>query len=305
MGKGKHVDHPKGGAHDTHEPKDCCSVRLMLDPSNGRLIERSHAFVTPVASAVTPDPDIVAMLDSYRSQIAPLKSIVIGQSTVFIPRADACGQNAGRTCESKIGNAVTDAMRETYSTDFAITNSGGIRADLTCPVLDSATDFCPPFTGPNFDITIGQVQTVLPFGNVVVRLTVSGAELKSMLENGLSIMPGADGRFPQVSGLCFTYDISSPVGSRVTGAVRQASDGTCTGAPLDLTAASSYTIAENDFMALGGDEYPSFTGRYTTLERMDDVVIDYIGHETPITPAIQGRIQCTTSGATACPVVTP
>ena len=66
-----------------------------------------------------------------------------------------------------------------------------------------------------------------------------------------------NGRFPQVSGLCFGYDISAPVGSRVTSAVRQAADGSCTGAPVDLTAASTYAIAENDFMANGGDEYPN------------------------------------------------
>jgi hypothetical protein len=59
-------------------------------------------------------------------------------------------------------------------------------------------------------------------------------------------MPAANGRFPQVSGLRFTYDISAPVGSRVLGAVRQAADGSCTGAAVNLTAGSSYTIAEND-----------------------------------------------------------
>ena len=84
---------------------------------------------------------------------------------------------------------------------------------------------------------------MLPFGNVVVTLTVDGAELKTMLENGVSTMPAVSGRFPQVSGLCVTYDISPPSGSRVTGAMRQAGDGSCTGAPVDLTATSSYTIA--------------------------------------------------------------
>ena len=49
---------------------------------------------------------------------------------------------------------------------------------------------------------------MLPFGNIVVTLQVNGAELKTMLENGVSFMPAANGRFPQVSGLCFTYDIA-------------------------------------------------------------------------------------------------
>ena len=77
------------------------------------------------------------------------------------------------------------------------------------------------------------------------------------------------------------------------------------GTPVDLTAASTYTIAENDFMATGGDGYPNVYARGTTQDIMDQVLADYITANTPVSPAIQGRIVCTTSGATACPVVTP
>ncbi len=73
-------------------------------------------------------------------------------------------------------------MRATYGTDFAITNAGGLRADLTCPETDLPTDFCPSFTPPLFPITDGQVLTVLPFGNFAVTLELNGAELKTMLE---------------------------------------------------------------------------------------------------------------------------
>jgi 2',3'-cyclic-nucleotide 2'-phosphodiesterase (5'-nucleotidase family) len=196
-------------------------------------------------------------------------------------------------------------MRTTYNVDFAITNSGGLRADLTCPTTDNPNDFCPAYIPPPYPVTRGQVFTVLPFGNVVVTLSVNGAELKTMLENGVSQMPGANGRFPEVSGLCFTYDISAPAGSRVLDAVWQAADGSCTTDPVDLTDAAIYTIAENDFMSTGGDGYPNFFSRATTQNLMDQVLADYISANTPIAPAIQGRIVCTTSGATACPVVTP
>ena len=120
----------------------------------------------------------------------------------------------GRTCESLIGDVVTDALRTTYGTDFAITNSGGIRADLTCP--PEGSEFCPTDAG-ELPITEGQVLTVLPFGNVAVTVEVSGAELKAMLEAGVAAMPEASGAFPQVSGFCFTYDIEAEPGSRVTG----------------------------------------------------------------------------------------
>lgn len=280
-------------------------LRLVIDTNTKQVVYKTADWHKPWTIGMTPDPDIQALIDDLNAQLGPIFNTVIGTSTRFIPRADACGNTAGRTCESLIGNVTADSMRLTYGTDFAITNSGGLRADLTCPITDNPTDFCPPYTPPPFLITRGQVLTVLPFGNVVVTFSVNGAELKTMLENGISRMPAADGRFPQVSGLCFTYDISAPAGSRVTGAVRQAADGSCTGAPVDLTAAATYTIAENDFMANGGDGYPNFVSRMTTQDFMDSVLAAYITSNTPLNPAIQGRIVCTTSGTPACPVVTP
>jgi 2',3'-cyclic-nucleotide 2'-phosphodiesterase (5'-nucleotidase family) len=194
--------------------------------------------------------------------------------------------------------------------EFAITNSGGLRADLTCPTTDNPSDFCPAFTPPPYPITRGQVLGVLPFGNIVVTLTVNGAELKTMLENGVSQMPAANGRFPQVSGLCFTYDIAAPVGSRVTGAVRADAAGNCTATPVDLTAGSSYEIAENDFMASGGDSYPNFASRMTTQDIMDQVLADHVAANSPLSPSVKafpdGRINCADSnGATApnCPTL--
>ena len=279
--------------------------RLVIDTNTKQVIYKTADFHKPWDIGMTPDPDIQARIDELNSQLAPIFNTVIGDSTRFIPRADACGNGAGRTCESLVGDVTADSMRITYNTDFAITNSGGLRADLTCPTTDNPNDFCPSYTPPPYPITRGQVLTVLPFGNVVVTLSVNGAELKTMLENGVSTMPAVAGRFPQVSGLCFTYDISAPAGSRVTAAVRQAADGSCTGAPVDLTAASTYTLAENDFMANGGDGYPNFISRVTTQDFMDQVLSNYISANTPISPAIQGRIDCTTSDTTACPVVTP
>ncbi len=280
-------------------------IRLVIDPSTKTVVYKTADFHKPWNIGRTPDPAIQARIDALNAQLSPILGTLIGNSTVVIPRADACGRSDGRLCESKVGNVVTDAMRTTYGTDFAITNSGGLRADLTCPTTDNPSDFCPAFTPPPYPISRGQVLGVLPFGNIVVTGMVNGAELKTMLENGVSSMPAANGRFPQVSGLCFTYNVSAPAGSRVTGAVRQATDGSCTGAAVDLTAASTYRIAENDFMASGGDGYPVFTSRVTSRDIMDQVLADYVTASTPISPAIQGRIVCTTAGAPACPVVAP
>jgi 2',3'-cyclic-nucleotide 2'-phosphodiesterase (5'-nucleotidase family)/predicted AlkP superfamily phosphohydrolase/phosphomutase len=284
-------------------------IRLTVDTNTKAVIYKTADYHKPWDIGVTPDPAIQALIDDLNAQLAPIFNTIIGDSTKFIPRADACGRSDGRLCESLIGDVVTDALRKTYNTDFAITNSGGLRADLTCPTTDISGDFCPAYTPPPYPISRGQVLAVLPFGNVVFTVTINGAELKTFLENGVSLMPSAQGRFPQVSGLCFTYDISAPAGSRVLSAVRQAADGSCTGAAVDLTAASTYTIAENDFMASGGDGYPNVYSRGTTQAIMDQVVADYITANTPVNPSVlappDGRISCTTSGATACPVVTP
>jgi 2',3'-cyclic-nucleotide 2'-phosphodiesterase (5'-nucleotidase family) len=281
-------------------------LRVVVDTNTKQVVYQTVDWHRPWNIGVTPDPAIQALINDLNAQLAPIFSTVIGSSTVAVPRADACGRFDGRLCESRVGNVTTDAMRTTYGTDFAITNSGGLRADLTCPTPDLPSDFCTAFTPPPYPITRGQVFGVLPFGNVVMTLSVNGAELKTYLENGVSSMPGANGRFPQVSGLCFTYNVSNAVGSRVTGAIRQAADGSCTGAPIDLTGTTVVlTLAINDFMANGGDGYPVHISRATSRDIMDEVLADYIAANTPISPAIQGRIVCTTGGTPVCPVVTP
>ncbi|MFQ5557785.1 MAG: 5'-nucleotidase C-terminal domain-containing protein, partial [Acidimicrobiales bacterium] len=281
-------------------------IQLTYDKDAGAVVTSSANFVDPVSANVVPDQQIVDFLTPLRDQLNVLLAVVVGDSTVEIPRSDECGQSSGRTCESLVGDVVTDAMRDRYGTDFAITNSGGLRSPLTCPGTDIPGDFCNP--GDEGRITRGQVLTVLPFGNSVVTLTVTGADLKDHLERGVSAMPGVSGRFAQVSGLCFSYDIEAPVGSRVLSAVRQAADGSCTGAAVDLTAASSYTLAENDFMASGGDGYPVDIGTAATRELLDQVTEAYVAANSPVSPAIEDRIGCVDPNpgvGNECPVPLP
>ena len=301
---GDHTDFQYSGIHQDRilvvenrsKGATFAEVDLEVD-GKGKVVSKSATFHAPIVAAVTPDPVIQAFIDDLNEQLEPILGTVIGSSTKTILRSDACGNGDGRTCESLVGNVVTDALRTAYGTDFAITNSGGLRAGLTCPDAGDAA-FCGG--KPANSITRGGVLGVLPFGNVSVTGTVSGETLKAFLENGVS-RTGAQGRFPQVSGLCFTYDISAPAGSRVTGAVRQAADGSCTGAPIDLTSASSYTLATNDFMVSGGDGYPNVVAQMTSRNVMDQDLADYVAANSPLDPSIQGRIVCV--GA-ACPVIT-
>jgi 2',3'-cyclic-nucleotide 2'-phosphodiesterase (5'-nucleotidase family)/predicted AlkP superfamily phosphohydrolase/phosphomutase len=273
-------------------------VRLVIDPKSGRVVYRTADFHKPWEIEVDKDPKISAVLADLQVKLAPRLSRTLGTSTVYIPRADSCGRADSRLCESLIGNVVTDAVRKTYKTDLAITNSGGLRADLTCPTADNPQDFCPAYAPPPYPISRGSVLGVLPFGNIAATVKWTGAELKAALENGVSRMPAADGRFPQLSGMCFTYNIDAPVGSRVTSVVRAADDGTCTTTAVDLSASATYTVAENDFMVAGGDGYPNVRGRETTQAILDDVVATFIENTKTLSPAIQGRITCT---GTRCP----
>jgi 2',3'-cyclic-nucleotide 2'-phosphodiesterase (5'-nucleotidase family) len=278
-------------------------VQLVVDGESGELIYRTADHHRPWNIGVTPDAAIAESLEVLQAELQPVLGQIIGSAVQAIPRSDACGMETGRTCESLIGDVVTDAMRGTYDTEFAITNSGGIRAALTCP--PEGGDFCPTDAGEN-QITEGQVLTVLPVGNVAVTLEVSGAELKEMLETGVAAMPAPSGAFPQISGFCFTYDIGAEPGNRVTGAVRQAEDGSCTGEAIDLTEASTYTLTTNDFTAAGGDGYPDLLSRTDSRNILAEVVSAYIAGESPLSlpgepldPQIEGRIVC--EGA-ECPV---
>ena len=281
-------------------------VRIVVDTGTDAVVYKTADFHRPWAVGMPEDPAIAERLAALDAELEPILGEVIGSASVAVSRGDSCGNEVGRTCESLIGNIITDAIRVTYNADFALTNSGGIRADLTCP--PEGTEFCPDDGAPN-TITRGTVQAVLPFGNVATTVEITGEELKQFLEVGVAAMPEPSGGFPQVSGLCFTYDITAEPGNRVTGAVRQAEDGSCTGEPVDFGADATYTFVSNDFSLSGGDGYPSVIDRATTRETLAAVVGDYIAGggagATPgaeLMPELQGRITCEGEG---CPTPVP
>jgi 2',3'-cyclic-nucleotide 2'-phosphodiesterase (5'-nucleotidase family)/predicted AlkP superfamily phosphohydrolase/phosphomutase len=306
-------------------------VRLLIDTARNEVVYKTADFHKPWTMGVTPDAEIQARIDDLNAQLAPILGAGVGESNVAIPRGDACaavtGRTDGRACESLVGDVVTDAMRQQYATDFAITNSGGLRADLTCPTADSSTDFCPsslyPFTAGHFPITRGQVLGVLPFGNQSATITVDGAYLKEFLETAVSPPPAANiGRFGQVSGLCVTYDVQRAAkqftvagagifgtGDRVVNVVYQNADGSCdfvSGTPVALDGAHEYTLTINDFMLTGGDGYPDSRTLGGTQDILDQDVADYLATlpGNQVTPTIQHRIHCIDSNLSAAPACT-
>lgn len=210
---------------------------------------------------VDPDADVKAVADSYRDRI---DSEVIGRSEVALN----CRSEALRTRETNMGNFVADAVRADVGADVAIQNGGGIRTDTRYPA------------GELTDLLVRQV---LPFGNTTVALEVNGDALLAALENGVSEVDTLEGRFPQVSGLAFTWDPDASAGDRVVSA-------TVGGDPVDESA--TYTLGTNNFMAGGGDAYSMLVDAPTVAEggNLADVVIDRIAANSPISPEVEGRI---------------
>ena len=177
-----------------------------------------------------------------------------------------------RLKESAIGNLIADAIREYTHADVALTNGGGIRGDRTYPAGTT--------------LTRKDVLTELPFGNVVVLLEITGADLRAALEEGVSAVEDVAGRFPHVSGLHFVFDPKRPKGSRVL-------EVTVGGKPLDPGA--TYKLATNEYLMAGGDGYASLKRARPIVDAsggalMASVVIDYVAARGTVSPAVEGRI---------------
>ncbi|HEY0737091.1 MAG TPA: 5'-nucleotidase C-terminal domain-containing protein [Herpetosiphonaceae bacterium] len=263
-------------------------TNLTVDPKTGTVLSSAAQFVTPLSSAVTPDASIVNLLAPYRTQLAAAFDAKVGVATDTFPR----GGNVERVREVALGNLVADSMRVRYGTQLAFTNGGGLRAALPSSYAPLDKTLRRPaagyVAGPPYDLVIGDVFTVLPFGNSVVTRSITGAQLHAIVEHSVAALPSANGRFAQISGFKFSYDVTRTPGSRIVSLTLD--DGT----PI-LADATTYTLATNDFTNAGGDGYTMLAdGKGTTREVMADVLLDYIRQLGTITPVIDGRITAVT-----------
>ncbi|MCY4146974.1 MAG: 5'-nucleotidase C-terminal domain-containing protein [Chloroflexi bacterium] len=228
---------------------------------------------------ITPYPDMSELIAGLAEPIAELTAQPVGETSV------ALTGTSPRRCrieECLLGVVITDAMLENTGADIVIQNGGGIRADID-----------------EGEVTLGEVLNVLPFGNLISTLELTGADVLAALENGVSrvevadngqpLVDGASGRFPQVAGMRFTFDATQEAGSRIVSA-EVISDGEYS--PLDPDAV--YRIATNDFMRSGGDGYAILETKamnaYDQGSPLDQVVADYIAANSPLHVELQGRI---------------
>jgi 2',3'-cyclic-nucleotide 2'-phosphodiesterase (5'-nucleotidase family) len=182
-------------------------------------------------ATVTPDPEVAAAVAGFERELSREMDVPLATTAVALDSRSA----TVRTREAAIGNLVADAMRAATGAAVAIMNGGGIRAGK--------------LYAPGDTVTRRDVLAELPFGNRLVTIEVKGAALRQALENGLSRLPAAAGRFPQISGASVHYDPARPAGERIVSIA-------VGGAPLDPE--QTYRVATNDFLARGGDGYDTF-----------------------------------------------
>jgi 2',3'-cyclic-nucleotide 2'-phosphodiesterase (5'-nucleotidase family) len=197
-------------------------------------------------ATVTPDPDVAAVVAGFEQELTREMDVPLGTTAVELDSRNA----TVRTRESAMGDVIADAMRASVRADAAVINGGGIRGGRVY--------------APGAAITRRDVLVELPFGNRVIPLELSGRDLRRALENGLSQLPNAGGRFPQVSGLTIEADVRRPAGDRITSI--KVGD-----APLDDN--KTYRVATNDFMARGGDGYVTFRDARQLLPETDSPLV--------------------------------
>ena len=212
---------------------------------------------------IQPDASFSKQLQAFSTPLDILRQTIIGQTSVLLDGS----RDKVRTQETKLGNLITDAILNKLRSDgaqIAILNSGAIRSSI-----------------PVGNISVSQVIEVLPFGNMIARLDLTGEQIKQALEHGVSQVELGEGRFPQVSGIRFIYDPKAPVGYRVLSV--SIIDQTGQEKPLNLTA--TYRVVTNSFMVNGGDGYDVMKAGKNQVDTgflLMDVVMDYIKAQSNI-----------------------
>ncbi|QKY70097.1 5'-nucleotidase C-terminal domain-containing protein [Lentibacillus sp. CBA3610] len=233
----------------------------------------------------TEDPEAAEALAPYQEQVDKVMNEEIGavaMKDLTNPRQDEPGDDSVRANETELGNLVTDAMlagakaKGFPETVIAFQNGGGIRA----PIDEG-------------EITAGEVINVLPFGNNPVVATLTGQEIKDILEHSVRQAPAENGGFLHVSGMQFYYDSEEEPGNRVVEMYVEV-DGELEEIQLD----EEYQVTTNGFTGQGGDGFETFEQVYndgrvrdigaSDWEQLRDYMVDDL--DGIVDPEREGRI---------------
>lgn len=233
-------------------------ITIKVDPATGAVEDIEARNVVMKPGAYPADPKLSALLARVRERShAVLARPVARLGVASISSAD----NAAG--EAPLGDVIADAVlaaTRAQGAQVAFMNLGGIRKDLEA--------------GSDLTATYGQAQAVLPFGNTLVVMDLTGAQIRTLLEQQWARPASSEASVLQVSdGFTFRWDGTRPPGQRIVpGSVK------LHGVPLED--AKSYRVTANNFLADGGDGFPEFargTNRIDTRVRDLDALIDYLG----------------------------
>ena len=250
------------------------SINLLYD-EEGKIMGYRGAPIH-MTNTTKQDKDLQAKIDAWRGPFEEFAAEVLGTTDA------AMGQDTCQEEDCLMGQVMADAMLEyrqnqtaessskkAQAPDFALINAGGVRAEIG-----------------EGNITRGEVLTSFPFGNAVVELTLTGAEVRSVLEGCVSMEnqeTGAElGGWFQVSrGLVLEYNPESKPGSRLVSVE-------VGGEALDDK--REYRVVTLDFLAGGGDNIFVATKDFATLDLQDEVLVQYVEAHTPMSPKLAKRV---------------
>ena len=255
---------------------------LVVDFDDNGVVKSAKGDPILIDSSFTPDPAMTARIAEMAKPIEELRKKVIGSSEGPIDG----DRTVCRVEECSMGNLVADAMLDrgkSQGMSIAIQNGGGLRASID-----------------GGDVTQGEVITVLPFQNTLATFQLTGADIRKALENGLGKIEEGAGRFPQVSGLKYSYDKTKPAGNRLVSVEAKEGD-----AFVPLDDAKTYGVVTNNYMRAGGDGYSIFAtagkNAYDFGPDLADVTADYIAAHSPYKPYTDGRVSEVAASATTAP----
>jgi 5'-nucleotidase len=262
--------------------------RLFTD-IEGQINTRSHDFVrssltatnVPVTRDVPKDPAVSSIIDTYNTLIAPIANRPVGYIS-----ADILGR--GSTAPEKpLGDVIADSQLEATSSAstgnavMAFMNPGGIRADLVYKASGDEGDGV---------VTYGEAFTVQPFTNLVETVSLTGAQIITLLQQQFTGKNETDPKVLQVSkGFTYTLDTTKTGADKiVTSSVK------LNGVALDPTA--TYRVTVNNFLAGGGDNFTVLQqGTDPVVTAIDlDAFVDYLtahsSASSPLAPPPADRI---------------
>lgn len=195
-------------------------VDIEIDPVSGEIVKKEAEIVTVYQSDYTPDPVVTSIMQKYENLVAPMKAEVVGSSAATL--AKGYPTSAGEFGDLALGNLIADGMKAAMNSDFALMNGGGVRAQLDAG-----------------EVTFGDLFAVQPFGNVLNKVKLSGADLETVLNNQITWNPSANTYYLDFHIAGFKYTWNSTTG-KVTEILLP--DGS------KIDPAKEYTVVVNNYM---------------------------------------------------------